>query len=304
MGLATRVVWIVFCLALVTAWGSALAQDEAVSDPYWHQFDQLYPQIAGRGEAIWTEAGRRAALQLGEDDSEAYRSLQRLIFQALAVVERDRKAISERTTDPQQRQWAQSRREAAAAFEKNMDTIKQLRAKPESELTQDDMTQLLRSTVAAMQYIYDAQMEAREVQLGQVVAEQEPVADAAAVTPPQQVEPTPADAKPASGGTYKAYLQADRIRIDDSGGYNAGRHSYNRNQVRAVGAIKNLTDHPTAYHFKIIAMRSGNRPIGMKTVETPVLQPGEVREIDEVVPVTESAYLRDVDMQDVRMVSP
>jgi hypothetical protein len=72
--------------------------------------------------------------------------------------------------------------------------------------------------------------------------------------------------------------------------------------VQAVGAIQNRTRFATAFRFQIVILSASGQHIGLRTVTTPVIQPGRVHEIFERVPVTASAHARAVDLRNVELV--
>lgn len=279
------------------------AQQDVAPDAYWRKFDQRFPEIAGQGQTIWEKAGEIAALQLGSKDDNNYNTTQTLIFQALAVHERDKVIARKRATTSEENDWIKSRREASMRFEQNVAQIKQLRKKPEDQLTQADMTRLLRASVAMMQYIYDAQLQAQEAFFEDVINENQKLREAQARRERSQPDSNPdasADAdkdtstRPAKNGEYRCYLHSNRIRV-------GGNYAYDDNHVSITGAIRNDTDKPARFEFKAVAMRSGNRPVGFKVVKTQLIRPGDSHEIDVHVPVEHSAYVRGVDMRDVRV---
>ena len=274
------------------------AQDAAPDDAFWKHFDERYPQVAGQGPSLWDRAGKLAEVQHHDTTSEGYLAAQRIIFQALAVNELDRAIVNAGVKTPEDKARVEARRKAYYQFKEDVDTIEKLRAKPAGDLSQDDMTALMRATVSAMRYIYEARIEADEAYFESVVEENDRLQSKVnseskgPVDPPTQPEAEDEpEGEQAMHGTYKAYLQGDRIRDNDEG--------YDRNNIRVMGAIKNITDKPSRYSFKIVALRSNGEAIGMKTVKTPVLQPNEVHEVDVRLAVTHSAYFRRVDMRDV-----
>eukprot|EP00752_Nemacystus_decipiens_P013758 g12211.t1 len=300
------------------------AQDGAKSDTYWRHFDERYPEIAGKGEYLWNKAGEIATLQVGEQDEEAFATRQNLVFQALAVNERDHAIMRKEAKTKAEHDWILSRRDASRQFEKDVETIKALRAKPEGELSQADMTQMLQASVSLMQYIYEAQIQANESYFENVVKENQALQDKLAkqqdqpaVEPKPESKPEP-EAKPepesesetestpsggsreAEKGDFKAYLQPDRIKISGDNDQN----EYDRNHVQITGAIKNQTNKPAKFRFQVLGLRSDKRVVGLKTITTPVIPAGGVHEIDERMAVEHSAYVRGVDMREVTVIEP
>lgn len=283
------------------------AQDDK-TDPYWHQFDERFPEIAGKGETLWDKAAQIAALQVDEEDEDAFATRQNLVFQALAVNERDHAIMRKKAKTKAEHEWILSRRDAARQFEKDVETIKALRAKAEDQLTQADIEQLLQASVSLMRYIYEAQLQANESYFESVIQENQGLREKLAeaeqqpeVSPEPETESDPSgSSREATRGDFKAYLQTNRIRItsDDR------RKDYDRNHVQITGAIKNQTDKPARFKFQVVALRSNKQVIGLKTIETPIIAPGDVHEIDARMAVEHAAYVRNVDMRKVQVVEP
>lgn len=309
---------LMFCylvvLSLLMPCHSIVAQD-AKGDPFWRQFDERYPELAGKGPALWEKAGQLAKLQLGQDEGEAFATRQNLVFQALAVNERDHVIISKKAKTREEHAWIASRRKANLQFQKDVDTIKALRAKADNTLTQDDMTQLLEASVSLMRYIYESQIQANEKYFESVVQENPTQRKTAESTKDETTSASDSDS-PSQAGTrdakaedFQAYLQTDRIRIeddddDDRGPLNRGRNEYDRNHVQITGAIKNLTGKPARFTFQVVGLRANKSVVGLKTITTPVIAPNGVHEIDTKMPVEHSAYVRSVDMREVKIVNP
>ena len=302
-------------LCLLTAPAVTVAAQHDDNDLYWRQFDERFPEIAGKGEVLCQKAGEIAALQVDQSDEEAYASRQNLIFQALAVNERDHAIMRKKAKTKAEHEWILSRRDAAKQFEADVETLKALRTKADSELTQSDLTQLLEASVSLMQYIYESQIQANESYLDTVVQENQTLRKqlaeakrlAEAEKQPAEVQPEPETQSDPKGNSRKAnkndfriYLQTDRIRI---GGQGLG-NEYDRNRVQITGAIKNQTDKPARFRFQIIARRSNRQAVGLKTIETPIIPPGGVHEIDARMAVEHSAYVRNVDMRSVQIIEP
>lgn len=304
--------------------GADEAQDDA--DPYWRQFDERYPEIAGRGEELWQKAGELAVVRLGSRDAKGFDAKRSLFFQALSVHERDLALGHKHADTPEERAWIKARQEAAVRFEQNAALISAIRKKPTAELDEEDINRLVDAVVDVMKYIYDAQIESYESYFEGVVEENESLREqgsaeaeaddktetdspGTATTEPgknnrETGQDAPGSLREALGSEYRAYLNADRIRIDsDDDGRFRNRDNdktYDRSHVQVVGAIKNTSDKATRFSFKVVALRSRDRPIGLATVDTPPLQPGEVYEVDVTVPVENSAYLRGVDLRNVQ----
>ena len=286
----------------------SLAQD-AKADPFWKHFDERFPEIAGKGEELWNKAAEIAKLQVGQADEEAFATRQNLVFQALAVNERDHAIMRKEAKTKAEHDWILSRRDAARQFEQDVETIKALRAKPNDALTQEDMTQLLRTSVSLMRYIYETQIQANESYFESVILENQRLRDRIRTThevpldadTESETESNPSDSRRhANKGDFKAYLQTNRIRIDSD-----DRHSeYDRNHVQITGAIKNQTKKPARFRFQVVGLRSNKQPVGLRTITTPVIPPGGVHEIDTRMPVEHSAYVRNVDMREVQIVEP
>ena len=302
-----RTLPIVCLLVLLLTGLPSLAQD-AQADPFWKHFDERFPEIAGRGEELWNKAAEIAKLQVGEADESAFATRQNLVFQALAVNERDHTIMRKEAKTKAEHDYILSRRDAARQFEKDVETIKALRAKEDDALTQEDMTQLLQAGVSLMRYIYEAQIQANESYFESVILENQSLRDKLAEAQ-KQPDPEPeseTESNPSGGsrqadkGEFKAYLQTNRIRIDSD-----DRHSeYDRNHVQVTGAIKNQTDKPARFRFQVVGLRSNKQPVGLKTITTPVIPPGGVHEIDTRMAVEHSAYVRNVDMREVQLIQP
>lgn len=298
---------------LATPAQPAFAQDEQ-SDPYWRQFDERFPEIAGKGEALWQKAHKIAALQVDEAEEEAFANRQNLVFQALAVNERDHAIMRKEAKTKAEHDWILSRRDAARQFEVDVETIKALRAKPDDELTQADMAQLIEASVSLMRYIYEAQIQANETYFEHVVqenqglrdkltdADKQPAPTPEAVTETQtETESSPSgSSRKAKKSDFKAYLQTNRITVSSDN----NRKDHDRNHVQITGAIKNQTDKPVRFRFQVLALRSNKQAIGLKTIQTLVIQPGGVHEIDARMAVEHSAYVRSVDMREVMVIEP
>lgn len=296
-------------LSLPAVSSRAASTQDAPSDPYWRQFDERYPEIAGKGEELWDKAAEIAALQVDEADEDAFATRHNLVFQALAVNERDHAIMRKEAKTKAEHDYILSRRDAAKQFKADAETIKAIRAKPDDQLSQDDVKTLLDATVSLMQYIYESQIQANELYFESVVEEnhhlQEKLAEAQ--ERPEPTPPEPATESNPSGssreaekGDFKAYLQTDRIKIDSDN----RRNEYDRNHVQITGAIKNQTDKPARFKFQVVALRANKQAIGLKTITTPVIQPGGVHEIDARMPVEHSAYVRSVDMREVMVIEP
>lgn len=286
---------------------SVTAQD-AEGDPYWRHFDERFPEIAGKGEALWQKASEIAALQVDEADEEAFANRQNLVFQALAVNERDHAIMRKKAKTKAEHDWILSRRDAARQFQVDVETIKTLRAKPDNQVTQADMKQLIEASVSLMQYIYESQIQANESYFESIIQENQGLRDKLADADQQPV-PTPetetqtesnpsGESRQAKKSDFKAYLQTNRIVVssDDN------RKEHDRNHVQITGAIKNQTNKPARFRFQVIALRASKQAIGLKTIETPVIQPGGVYEIDARMAVEHSAYVRSVDMREVMVI--
>lgn len=277
-------------------------------DTYWRNFDERYPEVAGKGQELWDKAAEIAALQVGEGDDEAFATRQNLVFQALAVNDRDHAIMRKEAKTKAEHDYILSRRDAANQFEKDVATIKALRAKPDDALSQADMKSLLEASVSLMRYIYEAQIQANESYFESVVQENQGLRDQlaqaqkqpeAAPEPETESNPT-ASSRSAKKGEFKAYLQTDRIRIDSDD----RKREHDRNHVQITGAIKNLTNKPARFSFQIVALRSNKQAIGLKTFQTPVIPANGVHEIDTRVAVEHSAYVRSVDMREVMIIEP
>ena len=284
------------------------AQDDGKTDPFWTHFDERFPEIAGQGQTLWEKAGEIAKLQLGDTDQDAFATRQNLVFQALAVNERDHAIMRKEAKTKAEHDWILSRRDANRQFDKDVKMIKSLQEIPDGELTQADMKAMLRSSVSLMRYIYESQIQANERYFESVVLENQTLReklakaqDTPAPKPEPETESNPAgSSRKAEKGDFKAYLQTDRIRIDsDDGG-----HTYDRNHVQITGAIKNQTDKPAKFRFQVVGLRSNKQAVGLKTITTPVIPAGGVHEIDERMAVEHSAYVRSVDMREVTVIEP
>ena len=304
----TTLLTCLFALCLMSLHGPESFAQAEKSDPYWRHFDERFPEIAGQGEELWNKAAEIAKLQLGEADDDAFATRQNLVFQALAVNERDHAIMRKKAKTKAEHEWILSRRDASRQFEKDVETIKALRAKDDDKLTQQDMTDLLQASVSLMRYIYEAQIQANESYFENVVQEnqrlQGKLADAQKQpeTPTQQeTESNPSSSsREAKKGDFKAYLQSDRIHID----VDERRNQYDRNHVQITGAIKNLTSKPARFRFQVVGLRADKRVVGLKTITTPVIPPNGVHEIDTKMPVEHSAYVRGVDMREVQVIEP
>ena len=296
------------CLALAVLVSLASAQPEG-DDAFWGVFDRVHPELAGRGPDLWDEAGKAAADALQSADHADYPGLQRLLFQAKVQSALDHLTIADAAGDPGKAAQAQARADALQNFEQAMKTIGELRAKPDDQLTTSDMRQLIRAVAVATGYVNTSRFESLELELAELRRENEELRaqlDAQPTDPSASVgvsadatTTSPAAGRAAPRGSFQAYADVRRIRI---GGDDVG-HSHDQSQVRVVGAWRNRPDVPTSFSFQVVVQRSGGQPVGLRTVQTPVLQPGAVHEINEVVPVTHSAYARRVDIRNVR-VSP
>lgn len=299
-----------FILSLPSASASVNAQGDK-TDPYWRHFDERFPEIAGKGEELWGKAEEIAKLQVDSSEGEAaFATRQNLVFQALAVNERDHAIMRKEAKTKAEHDYILSRRDAAKQFEKDVETIKALRAKADESLTQEDMKILLQASVSLMQYIYEAQIQANESYFESVVQENQGLRDKLAeadkrpaVAPEPETESNPSgSSRKAKKGDFKAYLQSNRIQIARDDDDRNRRKDYDRNHVQVTGAIKNLTDKPARFKFQVVALRANKQAIGLKTITTPVIQPGGVHEIDARMPVEHSAYVRSVDMREVQVI--
>jgi hypothetical protein len=287
----------------------ATAQDEK-SDPFWRHFDERFPEIAGKGQELWDKAAEIAKLQIDEADEDAFATRQNLVFQALAVNERDHAIMRKEAKTKAEHEWILSRRDANRQFEKDVETMKALRAKADGDLTQADMQAIMQTTVSLMQYIYEAQIQANESYFESVVQSNEELREKLAEAekqPEAQPKPEPETESNPSGssrkakkGDFKAYLQSDRIRVDSDD----RRSDHDTNHVQITGAIKNQTDKPARFRFQVYGLRADKRVVGLKTITTGVIPPGGVEEIDTKMAVEHSAYVRSVDMRDVTVIEP
>ncbi|MEM9109477.1 MAG: hypothetical protein AAGC72_05585 [Planctomycetota bacterium] len=297
------------CLSVLTLCGlKAEAQGEK-TDPFWRHFDERYPEIAGRGQELWDKSAEIAELQVGDGDEDAFATRQNLVFQAMAVNERDQAIMRKEAKTKEEHDYILSRRDAARQFKKDVETIETIRAKPDEEITQAEVKQLLDACVSLMQYIYEAQIQANEAYFESVIRENSELEDKLAEA---QNKPTPqpvaqeTESKPsgssrkAEKGDFKAYLQANRIRIDSDD----RRHDYDRNHVQITGAIRNQTGKPARFNFQVFGLRSDKSVVGLKTITTPVIPIGGVHEIDARMAVEHSAYVRSVDMREVIVIEP
>ena len=304
----THLLLLIVLLASCLTGHSTLAQDGDKADPYWRHFDERFPEIAGQGQALWEKAGEIAKLQVGDTDEDAFDTRQNLVFQALAVNERDHAIMRKEAKTKAEHDWILSRRDANRQFEKDVKMIKSLQEIPDGELTQADVKEMLRASVSLMRYIYESQIQANESYFESVILENQTLRDKLAKAqdtpapkPEPETESTPSGgSREAKKSDFKAYLQTDRIRIDsDDGG-----HTYDRNHVQITGAIKNQTAKPAKFRFQVIGLRSNKQPVGLKTITTPVIPAGGVHEIDERMAVEHSAYVRSVDMREVTVIEP
>lgn len=295
-----------FALSLTGLPGAVASAQDEKSDPFWRHFDERFPEIAGKGETLWQKASEIAKLQIDESDEEAFANRQNLVFQALAVNERDHAIMRKEAKTKAEHDWILSRRDAARQFDADVQTIKALRAKSDNELTQADMTQLIEASVSLMRYIYESQIQANESYFESVIQEnqglREKLAEAdkqPAPTPEPETESNPgSSSRKAMKGDFKAYLQTNRIVVssDDN------RKQHDTNHVQITGAIKNQTDKPARFSFQVVALRSNKQAVGLKTIQTAVIQPGGVHEIDARMAVEHSAYVRSVDMREVMVI--
>ncbi|MEM9345080.1 MAG: hypothetical protein AAGB26_00555 [Planctomycetota bacterium] len=304
-----RLALMLACLSVLILFGpQTLAQDEK-SDPFWRHFDERYPEIAGKGQELWDKAAEIAEFQVGDGDEDAFATRQNLVFQAMAVNERDQAIMRKRAKTKEEHDYILSRRDAARQFKKDVETIEAIRAKPDEEITQAEVKRLLDACVSLMQYIYEAQIQANEAYFESVIREnselEDKLAEAEKKPAPQPVaqetESKPSgSSRKAKKGDFKAYLQTNRIRIDSDD----RRHDYDRNHVQITGAIKNQTDKPARFNFQVFGLRSDKTVVGLKTITTPVIAPGAVHEIDARMGVEHSAYVRSVDMRGVMVIEP
>ena len=295
-----------------------IAAQDAKSDPFWQHFDERFPEIAGQAEALWAKAAEIAAVQFDpEKEPVAFASRQNLVFHALAVNERDQAIMRKEAKTKAEHDWILSRRDANRQFEKDVETIKTLRAKADGDLTQDDMKAILQTTVSLMQYIYEAQIQANESYLDSVVQDNQSLRDKLAEAenqletqpkpkPETQTESNPSgSSREAKSGDFKAYLQSNRIVINEEDRPLVDRRKeHDRNHVQITGAIKNQTDKPARFRFQVYGLRADKRVVGLTTITTGVIPPGGVEEIDTKMPVEHSAYVRSVDMREVTVITP